>query len=69
MKKFFLVLTLFTITVTSFGQETKSIEESLEKNNWGAKLKASPFSISGYWKIPVCQLHYQVGTGMQVCNP
>ena len=45
MKIFFLVLTLFTITVTSFGQETKSIEESPGKNNWGAKLKASPFGL------------------------
>ena len=45
MKKLILVLTLFSITVTSFGQETKSIKESPEKNNWGAKLKASPFGL------------------------
>lgn len=45
MKKFFLVLTLFTIIVTSYGQETKSLEESPEKNNWGAKLKESPFGL------------------------
>lgn len=45
MKKIILALFLFTITVVSFGQETKSIEESPEKNNWGAKFKASPFGL------------------------
>ena len=45
MKKIFLVLTLFTIIVTSYGQETKSLEESPKKNSWGAKLNESPFGL------------------------
>ena len=51
MKTVLLVLCLMTISMTSFSQEVKDAPVSstktpnMEKNSWGAKLKASPFSI------------------------
>lgn len=51
MKTVLLVLCFMTISMTSFSQEVKDAPVSstktpnMEKNNWGAKLKASPFSI------------------------